>query len=86
MKWIEIKKSIVEDLLSRNLKDPNIRLRALENIEAIMKRNFPLYIEKPEELKHVAKEDFKNMLTEKKGYVLNGAEKSIINEIYYRVF
>ena len=86
MKWEIIKKSIVDDLQSRGLKDPGRRMSALEKIEALMRQYFPEYIESPEELKYVEKETFKYMLAKKKGYVLNGAEKSIVNEIYYRLF
>ena len=86
MKWEEIKKSIVDDLKSRGLKDPGIRMRALEKIEALMRQYFPAYIDNSEELKHVEKEAFKYMLAEKKGKGLNSAEKSIVNEIYDRLF
>jgi|GEM_PF-361784 len=86
MKWEEIKKSIVDDLKSRGLKDPGIRMRGLENIEALIRKYFPVYINNLEELKHVEKEAFKYMLAEKKGKGLNSVEKSIVNEIYDRLF
>ena len=85
MKWEEIKRSIVEDLSSRGLKGPMIRIRALDKIEAIMLLHYPSYIENPDEFKKIGKEEFKRQISEKKGRDLNGAEKSVINEIYYKV-
>jgi len=85
MKWQEIKESIIDDLSSRGLKDPSIRLKALEKIEMILRQNFPSYIENPDQLKEIEREELKWKIAEKKGRDLNSAEKSIINEIYYRI-
>jgi hypothetical protein len=85
MKWEEIKQSIIDDLMSRGLKDPNIRIRALNNIEALMREHFPNWIANPDELKNVNKDKFKREIFYKKGKSLNGAENTVINEIYYRV-
>ncbi len=85
MKWEEIKQSIIEDLMSRGLADPNIRIRALNNVEVIMREHFPEWIANPTELKNIDKEIFKREIFYKKGKDLNGAEKSVLNEIYCRV-
>jgi hypothetical protein len=85
MEWDEIKKSITDDLMSRGLVDPSIRLRALEKIETIMRQYFPSYIENPYELNKIGKDKFKRQIWDKKGKGLNSAENSVINEIYYRI-
>lgn len=86
MKWFEIKESIKNDLLSRGLKDPSIRLRALDNIEAILKRHYEDYISSPELLRSIKKNDFKAKVEKYKSNMkLNSAEESVINEIYYRI-
>lgn len=85
MEWAEIKESIVADLTARGLKDPMIRLKALEKIEAIVQRHYPSYFENTNELLQLGKESFKRKIAEKKRKELNGAEKSVINEIYYRI-
>ena len=40
MKWIEIKREIRTELLSRNLKTPNRRLNELDNLEDLFKLHF----------------------------------------------
>ena len=85
MEWGEIKESIVSDLTSRNLKDPRIRLNALEKIEAIVEQYYSSYFENTDELLQIGKESFKQKISEKKGKELNSAEKSVINKIYYRI-
>ncbi len=85
MTWLSIKQSIIDDLNSRGLKDPLIRIRALNNLESIMKVHYPSFISNPAQLLQIDKKEFKNMLALKKGYDLNGAEESIVNEIYRRL-
>lgn len=87
MNWLEIKTSISESLLSRGLKEPNIRLNSLNRIENILRNNFPDYIDNPNEnFSKIEKNDFKRELSKfKETKKLNSAESSIINEIYYRI-
>lgn len=86
MVWERIKKSIVDDLLSRNLSDPRIRLNALENIERIFLKHLIEYIDDPiKNFNAIDKVKLKELLTQYKGKELNGAESSIINEIYRRI-
>jgi hypothetical protein len=85
MKWEEIKKSIVDGLMPRELADPNIRIGALGRVERIMEEYYPLYIKDPNELIWIDKDTFKREIAERKGRDLNDAEKSIINEIYRRI-
>jgi bacillopeptidase F (M6 metalloprotease family) len=87
MNWLEIKISIKNDLLSRELIDPNIRLNALDNLEEILKSHFPDYIENPKEMfGRTDKNEIKMKIAKfKSNQILNSAESSIINEIYYRI-
>ena len=88
MNWIEIKKSIRESLMTRGLSNPRIRLKALDNIEDILRRLFPEYLQNPNETfgktdKKLLKE---SIAKHKPNGKLNDAESSVINEIYYRIF
>ncbi len=87
MNWFEIKISIKNDLNSRGLSDPKIRLNALDNLEQILKKHFPEYIQNPQEkFNKIEKNEFKEKIAKHKANgKLNSAESSIINEIYYRV-
>jgi len=87
MKWLELKKSISEDLNSRGLSNPNIRLNALDNIEYILKLHFPEFIQNPmESFQKIDKNELKEKIARfKPNGKLNSAESSVINEIYYRI-
>jgi hypothetical protein len=85
MEWIKIKQLIIDDLNSREIKSPSRRIRELHNIEKLMITYYPSYIKNPNVLKTIGKDEFKRQICDKKGMALNGAEKSIINEIYYRL-
>ncbi|MDR2147690.1 MAG: hypothetical protein LBE91_14650 [Tannerella sp.] len=84
MEWREIKTSIQDSLNSRGLKNPNIRLNALDNIEALIRKYFPEYLRDTKTFPQ-DKDFFKRVIEGKKGKDLNGAEHSVINEIYYRL-
>jgi hypothetical protein len=86
MTWNEIKISIDNDLNTRGLVNPNIRINALERLEGIMKSHFKEILDDPSKLKKIVKNDFKERLAKyKPNGNLSGAESSIINEIYYRI-
>lgn len=82
MTWNELKPLIEDDLLSRQLKDPSIRLRALDNIEALLKVHMPDLLNDILAICNIEKNEFKKLITHYKGKELNGAEKSVINDIY----
>lgn len=82
MNWVTLKETIRCDLLDRNLKDPKIRLRALDKIERILIEFYPEYITDTENISAVDKNVFKRQIEAKKGAPLNSAEKSVINDIY----
>jgi hypothetical protein len=87
MTWLEIKNSIKQDLNSRGLSNPNIRLNALDNLEDILKRHFPDFLQNPQEkFGKIDKNELKAKIAKfKSNAKLNSAESSVINEIYYRV-
>ena len=86
MNWNEIRISIDKDLNTRGLVNPNIRINALERLEGIMKAHFKEFLNDPSLLKKIDKNLFKEQLAKyKPNGKLNGAESSVINEIYYRL-
>jgi hypothetical protein len=86
MTWNEIRISIINDLNNRGLANPNIRINALERLEGIMKSHFKEILNDPSLLMKLDKNLFKEKLAEyKPNGNLNGAESSVINEIYYRI-
>jgi hypothetical protein len=87
MNWTKIKESIQKDLISRELKNPKIRLNALENIEILLKKSFPAYKTNPTKtFGSIDKNELKSILAKfKDNGKLNSAESSVINEIYYRL-
>ena len=86
MNWKEIKRSIINDLQTRGLANPNIRINALERIESIMKTNFKDILNNPSLLKKIDKRVYKEAVAKfKPNGTLSGAESSVINEIYYRI-
>ena len=87
MNWFEIKREIRKELLSRNLKTPNRRLNELDNLEDIFKTHFNKYIKDPEQMfGKTDKEKFKELVSKiKPNNKLNGAEISLINEIYHQI-
>jgi hypothetical protein len=81
--WIKIKSALRQDISSRNLKDPKIRLRAIENLEEQLRNHFPEIYTNPIELLKRDRKEFKRKLGQYKPTgSLSGAEESIINNIY----
>ncbi len=86
MNWNEIKRSIIDDLQSRDLSDPSIRINALESVENIMKSHLKEMLNHPSIIKKIEKNEFKKQIAfYKSNRTLNDAESSVINEIYYRL-
>ena len=83
MSWDEIRISIINDLNNKGLANPNIRINALERLEGIMKSNFKEILNNPLLLKKIDKNVFKERIAKfKSNNTLNGAESSVINNIY----
>ena len=87
MNWSEIKESIRESLMTRGLSNPNIRLRALDRVEDILREYFPEYLQDPSAtFSKIDKKLLKEAIAKyKPNGRLNDAESSVINEIYYRI-
>jgi hypothetical protein len=85
MKWNELKQSIVKELQSKRLADPKRRISALNKVESIMNEKCPQYIRDTTNFAKIEKDDFKKLIEKAKGKVLNGAENSVINEIYNKI-
>ena len=86
MTWNEIKRLIINDLNTRGLANPNIRINALERLEGLMKSYFKEILNDPSLLKKIDKNVFKDRLAKHKtNGTLNSAESSVVNEIYYRL-
>lgn len=80
MTWNEIKRSIINDLNTRGLAKPSIRINALEGLEGIMKSHFKEILNDPSLLKKIDKNAFKaNLAKYKPNGKLNGAESSVVN-------
>lgn len=81
--WITIKSALRQDISSRNIKNPKIRLGAIENLEKQLRNHFPEIYTNPIELLKRDRNEFKRKLGQyKPNGSLSGAEESIINNIY----
>jgi hypoxanthine-DNA glycosylase len=86
MTWREIKDSIRADLLARGLKEPRIRLSALDRLEKLLGDIWPNFLSNPEILLSVGKEVVSKELARRKEIgSLNSAEKSVLNMIFARL-
>lgn len=80
MTWYELKSFVMVLLCSRDLKNPRIRLNALESLEKLIKVHFPDIFSNPTKLLIIDKNSFKDKLSHYKK--LNSAESSVINNFY----
>jgi hypothetical protein len=55
MEWSDIKNTIRDDLLGRNLREPRIRLQTLDRLEALLGRAYPTFLRDPHVLRRVGK-------------------------------
>ena len=86
MGWYEIKSAIRADLLARGLKQPRLRLNALDRLEKLLARLLPNFLSNPKILLDVGKEAVsKELAGLKETGSLNGAEKSVLNQIFERL-
>lgn len=83
MNWEQRKNEVRNLLLSRNLSDPSIRLRALNNLDDLFSKSFPEILKNPSLLldhnKNALKDELAKFKSNKK---LNAAESSVINNLY----
>lgn len=86
MGWSEIKDAIRADLLARGLKEPRLRLSALDRLEKLLAGRYPNFLKNPKVLLNVGKDAVsKELARVKETGVLNGAEKSVLNQIFARL-
>jgi hypothetical protein len=84
--WRNIREDIRKDLLARGLKEPRLRLNALDHLEHLLNEIWPDFLNNPKVLLEIGKEDASARLAQLKKFgTLNGAEKSILNEIFARL-
>ena len=81
-RWDIIKQTIIDDLNFRTLKNPSIRINAIEKIDIIVHQLYPEYLDDMDALKNSGKEVFKKQIENGKGGKLNSAEQSVINDIF----
>jgi len=81
--WTKLKNLYVSDHLSKgDLATPQRRLDAIEAIEKILQQYLPQFIKQQKFLKKIPKDEFMQMVRDKKGAKLSGADKSVINGLY----
>lgn len=83
MEWNELKKRIIVEYNKRKLKS-DVRYKALEKVEVFIKQTYPGVIDDVTTLpsdKSIVKDAYEEYTAKK----LNGAESSVINEIYNQI-
>jgi hypothetical protein len=75
--WNTIREAYLKDHLSKDLKEPQRRVNALEAIERLLKESKP-EIMHPEGLKNLGKEGVLQQLLKLKKKPLSSAERSVI--------
>ncbi|MGA9993071.1 MAG: hypothetical protein WBP86_12165, partial [Thiobacillaceae bacterium] len=84
--WASVKHAIREDLASRDLAEHRLRSSALENVETLLASSFKNFHENPEQLLAIGKDTVKKRLAElKDNGRLNGAESSVLNDIFHHL-
>ena len=78
----DLKLSVIRELNSRNLKKPQIRKNALKKVCKYISEYEQIYLHNQNVILPKDKNEFKNEYERYKGIKMNGAEDSIINEIY----
>ena len=78
----QLKNAIISELNSRSLKDPQIRENALEKVCKYITEYQQIYLPDQNVILPKDKNEVKNEYERYKSTKINGAENSIINEIY----
>ena len=86
VEWHDMKEDIRADLLARGLKEPRLRLAALDSLERLLSGAWPGFLTNPAVLKSIGKQAVsKEVALLKKTGKLNDAEESVLNEIFERL-
>ena len=78
--WAEIWESVEADILSRGLARPRVRLGGLRSIRRLIERAYS-DVSGPAEILVIRKPNVIGELEAAKGKTLNGAEKSVLNDV-----
>lgn len=81
MNWEELKKQVVTEYDRRQLKS-EVRYRALDKVEKFLLQYIPQVKDDMEILRSHDRQKLKNDYAHYKQAKINGAESSVINEIY----
>lgn len=83
MKLVQLNLMVQDSLASRGLKDPSVRQNAMENIYKFMKADGGIFLDENGDVRLPSDAIvIRNAYRKYKGYELNSAEKSVINEMY----
>lgn len=86
MEWHDMKEDIRADLLARGLKEPRRRLTSLDSLEQLLGEVWPGFLTDPAILQEIGKQAVSKELARlKKTGKLNGAEESVLNQIFERL-
>lgn len=82
MNWDEVASAIRSELGSRDLKEPRLRLSALQKVGDMLAELYPQFRQNPEILLNAEQIVSADLARHKKNGRLNGAEKSVLRQIY----
>ena len=86
MIWIDLKEAIRADLLGRGLKQPRLRISALDRLEEFLSQIFPESLVSPALLLSIGRDNVSAKLARlKDNGRLNGAERSVLGDIFRRL-
>ena len=80
--WASIRSAIRADLQSRNLAQPARRLSALDRVEELLVSVYPGFRGDPSQVLAHGKDAVRARLSRAKGNQLNGAEQSVLNQVF----
>ncbi len=81
--WTKLRKLYVEDHKAKDfLATRQRRSDAADAMEQFLAHNLPHFVNQPKFLNKIPKEEFTQMIRDKKGANLSSSEKSVINGLY----
>jgi hypothetical protein len=81
MEWLDVETSIRSELSRRNLRQPRLRLSALDTMERLLEQCFPVFRANPKILVDIGKSQVSKQLGLLKGNLkLNGADKAFLTK------
>ncbi|GEM_PF-3716974 len=81
--WTKLRKLYVEDQKTKDgLSTRQRRSDAMESMHEFLTFNLPHFVNQPKFLNKIPKDEFIQMIRDKKGSPLNSSEKSVVNALY----